>query len=122
MPQLTEIAYFTEHVASMAAFYQKLLGTGPVAQSEAMAIFMVGQTKIFIHKTYTPEVGDLPPENHQAFTVDDVDAACRALAQNGLRVEVEPRDYYWGRSAYLRDPDGHLIELTASSPTRDSVD
>ena len=23
------------------------------------------------------------------------------------------QDYYWGRSAYLRDPDGHLIELIA---------
>ena len=24
---------------------------------------------------------------------------------------VEPRDYPWGRSAYLRDPDGRLVEL-----------
>jgi len=25
---------------------------------------------------------------------------------------VSPKDYYWGRSAYLRDPDGHLVEIT----------
>jgi hypothetical protein len=30
-------------------------------------------------------------------------------------MEVSPKDYYWGRSAYLRDPDGQLIEITHSS-------
>jgi catechol 2,3-dioxygenase-like lactoylglutathione lyase family enzyme len=29
----------------------------------------------------------------------------------GLVLRVEPRDYPWGRSAYLRDPDGRLVEL-----------
>ena len=24
---------------------------------------------------------------------------------------VAPRDSYWGRSAYLRDPDGRAVEL-----------
>jgi catechol 2,3-dioxygenase-like lactoylglutathione lyase family enzyme len=33
---------------------------------------------------------------------------------NGLRLLVEPRDYPWGRSAYLRDPDGRLVELAQS--------
>ena len=27
---------------------------------------------------------------------------------------VGPRDYRWGRSAYLRDPDGRLVELAHS--------
>jgi len=107
--RLIEIAYFTDNVAGMAAFYQKLLS--PVAQSPDMAILMAGQTKIFIHKTYSPSEGDLPPENHMAFTVEDVDAACLALQQQGLAIEIQPRDFYWGRSAYLRDPDRHLIEV-----------
>ena len=41
----------------------------------------------------------------------DVDAAVQQLVDSGITVEIPPRDYYWGRSAYLRDPDGHLIEL-----------
>ena len=110
--KLVELAYFTPNVAEMSAFYQSLLGTRPVAESPDMAIFMVGSTKIFIHRTYTPGEGDLPPENHTAFEVPDIDTACTALAQQGLTAEVPPKDYYWGRSAYLRDPDGHLIELT----------
>jgi catechol 2,3-dioxygenase-like lactoylglutathione lyase family enzyme len=109
--KLTEIAYFSENVAEMATFYRSLLGSNPVAESADMAIFMVGHTKIFIHRTYEQGEGDLPPENHQAFTVEDVDASCRALTEQGLTIEVAPNDYYWGRSAYLRDPDGHMIEL-----------
>lgn len=112
--QLTELALFTDDVAAMTAFYRRLLGVGPVADSADMAIFRTGTTQIFIHRTYTPGAGDLPPENHVAFSVADVDAACRALADAGLVIERAPHDYYWGRSAYLRDPDGHLIELTAA--------
>lgn len=110
--KLIEIARFTHDVPAMTAFYRALLGCEPAAESDGMAIFLVDQTKIFIHQTYTPGAGELPPENHTAFAVPDVDAACAALTGTGVRLEVEPRDYYWGRSAYLRDPDGHLIELT----------
>ena len=45
---------------------------------------------------------------------DDVDASCDALRRTGLTFLVEPRDYPWGRSAYLRDPDGRLVELSQS--------
>jgi catechol 2,3-dioxygenase-like lactoylglutathione lyase family enzyme len=112
--KLVEIAYFTDNVAEMARYYRHLLGAEPVAQSDGMAIFLVGETKLFIHRAYEPEANELPPENHVAFAVADVDAACRALISSGLQLEVAPQDYYWGRSTYLRDPDGHLIELTQS--------
>lgn len=109
--KLTEIAHFTERVDAMSAFYRALLATNPVAESPDMAIFMNGDVKIFIHRTYDAGEGDLPPENHHAFAVADVDDACRMLAGSGLAVEVPPKDYYWGRSAYLRDPDGNFIEI-----------
>ena len=116
--KLTELAYFTDDVEAMTAFYQRLLGRKPAAQSQGMAIFMTGDTKIFIHRAYTPGEGELPPDNHIAFTVEDVDQACAELIQNGLELEVPPQDYYWGRSAYLRDPDGQQIEL-AQKPNQD---
>jgi catechol 2,3-dioxygenase-like lactoylglutathione lyase family enzyme len=112
--RLAEIARFTDDVAGMAAFYRRLLAAEPVAESDGMAIFLVGETKLFIHRAYTPSEGDLPPENHVAFAVSDVDATCRELTAGGLALEVAPKDYYWGRSAYLRDPDGCLLELTQS--------
>jgi catechol 2,3-dioxygenase-like lactoylglutathione lyase family enzyme len=110
--KLHELAYFTDNVKGMADFYRGLLGAEPVARSDDMAIFMSGATKIFIHRNYPPSEGDLPPNNHIAFAVEDVDAACEALTQQGLTLEVLPKDYYWGRSAYLRDPDGHQVEIT----------
>lgn len=109
--KLVELAFFTDDVQAMADFYRRLLGTEPVAQSEGMAIFMVGETKIFIHRTYSPSEGDLPPEDHIALEVDDVDSASQALVQQGLALEIPPTEYYWGRSAYLRDTDGHQIEI-----------
>jgi catechol 2,3-dioxygenase-like lactoylglutathione lyase family enzyme len=109
---LIELAYFTDNVEEMASFYRHLLGKESVVQSEDMAIFMSGQTKIFIHWSYPAGEGDLPPDNHIAFAVENVDQVCKQLVEEGLKLEVPPQDYYWGRSAYLRDPDGQQIELT----------
>ena len=110
--KLSEITYFTDHVKEMTNFYRALLEIEPVAQSEDMAIFFAGEIKIFIHRNYSASEGDLPPENHVAFQVTDVDARCQALIKQGLKMEFRPEDYSWGRSAYLRDPDGHQIEIT----------
>ena len=109
--KLHELAYFTDNVQEMTNFYRRLLGTDTVAQSDDMAIFMSGGTKIFIHRKYPPSEGDLPANNHIAFAVEDVDAACETLTQQGLTLDVPPKEYYWGRSAYLRDPDGHQVEI-----------
>jgi catechol 2,3-dioxygenase-like lactoylglutathione lyase family enzyme len=48
------------------------------------------------------------------FTVDDVDSTVEQLKSQSVSIVLEPRDYPdWGiRSAYLRDPDGHLIEIS----------
>ena len=46
------------------------------------------------------------------FKVDDVDAAVTELVAHGASPAVPPADRFWGqRTAYVRDPDGHLIEL-----------
>ncbi len=109
--KLVEIAFFVEDVMATAGFYRALLAAEPIASGQGMEILQSGETKIFIHQQYTPAAGDLPPENHLAFEVADVDAACEQLAAAGVSVERPPQAYYWGRSAYLRAPNGQLIEL-----------
>src|SRR5690349_18432135 len=110
--KLSEVAFFTDRVQEMTDFYQRLLGVAPVAASESMSIFLNGETKIFIHFQYEPKNGELAPENHFAFSVENVDGACEQLLAQGLTLEIPAQDFYWGRSAYLRDPDGHQIEIT----------
>lgn len=48
------------------------------------------------------------------FEVGDVDGAWARLQAQGSDLVAEPRDHpEWGiRSAYVRDPDGNLLELT----------
>jgi len=53
----------------MADFYHTLLGVEPFTQSDDIAIFMSGETKIFIHRNYPPSEGDLPLNDHIAFAV-----------------------------------------------------
>ena len=52
------------------------------------------------------------------FKVDDVDRAYSELIGRGATPAVPPTDRPWGqRTAYVRDPDGHLVELAQSLPT-----
>jgi catechol 2,3-dioxygenase-like lactoylglutathione lyase family enzyme len=50
---------------------------------------------------------------HWALRVDDLEAACNRLVAAGAAVVWAPRDapQPGARMAYLRDPDGNLIEL-----------
>ena len=114
MKKLIEIAKFTDNIEEMSSFYENMLGSAPVAQSEGMTIFMLGEVKLFLHHQYEPKEGELSPEDHLAFEVEDVTKACNELVNAGLRVEIPPKEYYWGLSAYLRDPDGQMIELIQS--------
>ena len=46
------------------------------------------------------------------FKVAGVDAAYAELIAAGAESAVEPATRFWGqRTAYVYDPDGHLIEL-----------
>ncbi len=50
--------------------------------------------------------------------VGDVDATVARFEARGIQFEAGPKNYPdWGmRAAYLRDPDGNLIELTGALP------
>ena len=46
------------------------------------------------------------------FKVADVDVAYERLVGAGAAPAIEPGTRPWGqRTAYVRDPDGHLVEL-----------
>ena len=117
--KLTEIARFTPDVPGLVRFYEKFLGMPPAWERSKDAEFRLGEVKLFLHATYAPEPGYPGPFDHIAFEVEDVDQACKDLRLEGLVVEIGPRDFDWGRSAYLRDPDGRWLELHQRFPEED---
>jgi catechol 2,3-dioxygenase-like lactoylglutathione lyase family enzyme len=52
--------------------------------------------------------------NHVGFVVDDIDETVRRIHGLGLRLEANDTTVDWprSRSAYVKDPDGILIEIT----------
>lgn len=103
------------------AFYVGLLGlplghrVGPYAQ------LATGRTRLALYERHAMaetlkaplRAPDLEaPGFEVGFKVEDVDAAYEELLEAGVRGVVEPTTRPWGqRTAYLRDPDGHLVEL-----------
>jgi catechol 2,3-dioxygenase-like lactoylglutathione lyase family enzyme len=114
LTELAEIALFTEDLESATTFYGDLVADAPVAEWPEGAIFATGSAKILVHARAAAMEGGPPNEDHFALSVEDLDETCAALVGKGYVFLVEPSDYPWGRSAYLRDPDGRLVELAQS--------
>ena len=111
---IAEIALFTDDVSAVSSFYAGLAGRPPVAEWPGGALFELGAGKLLVHERSRATDGGPPNEDHFAIGVRDLDSSCGALAASGFAFLVEARDYPWGRSAYLLDPDGRLVELTQS--------
>ena len=115
------IVLIVEDLDRALAFYTGALGlrlghrSGPYAQLDT------GTTRVSLYerRAMSTTLGlDLQPPPLDAagfelgFKVPDVDAATAELAAAGAEVVTSPTDRPWGqRTAYVRDPDGHLIEL-----------
>jgi catechol 2,3-dioxygenase-like lactoylglutathione lyase family enzyme len=109
---IAEIALFTDDVSAATSFYRRLLGASPEAEWPGGAIFAAGPGKVLVHERSAAMEGGPPNEDHFALAVDDLDGVADALRSSGVLFLAQPRDYPWGRSAYLRDPDGRLVELS----------
>jgi catechol 2,3-dioxygenase-like lactoylglutathione lyase family enzyme len=114
--RIVEIARFVDNVESAKEFYRALLGVEPTYADAMLATFEHLGVTYLVHQRYVPGSDDLPCEDHVAFGVADVDATVKLLVGRGLTVEFGPRDYDWGRSAYLREPGGSLIEICQTGP------
>jgi len=108
---VVEVALFTDDVEALKQFYGQLLDTAPEAEWPGGAVFSAAGVKVLVHERGAAMEGGPPNEDHVAVGVDDLDAACATLQANGFMLLLERQDFPWGRSAYLRDPDGRLVEL-----------
>ena len=109
-----EVALFTDNVPSVRGFYERLLESEPEAEWPGGAVFAAGGVKLLVHERGGSPADGPPNEDHVAFAVKQLDRVSDELQREGVTFLVEPRDFPWGRSAYLRDPDGRLVELSES--------
>jgi lactoylglutathione lyase len=102
-------------------FYTRVLGlrlghrSGDYAQLDTGATRLAFYTRSAMAKTLSMSL-DAPAPNAPGFEIGfkvaDVDAAFSELVARGAPAVVPPTDRFWGqRTAYIRDPDGHLVEL-----------
>jgi lactoylglutathione lyase len=102
-------------------FYCDLLGLPLDHRSGPFAQLATGVTRVALYErpAMAATLGhDLEPPSPDApgfelgFKVEDCDAAFDELVAGGATSAVPPTDRGWGqRTAYVRDPDGHLVEL-----------
>jgi lactoylglutathione lyase len=102
-------------------FYTAVLGlrlghrSGDYAQLDTGPTRLALYTRIAMAKTLGMSL-NAPAANAPGFEIGfkvaDVDAAFSELVARGALSVVPPTDRLWGqRTAYVRDPDGHLVEL-----------
>jgi lactoylglutathione lyase len=122
------VVLVVDDVDRALGFYCGLLGlplghrSGPYAQLET------GVTRVALYErgamagTLGYELQSPSPDApafELGFKVDDCDAAYDELVGAGATPAVPPLDRAWGqRTAYVRDPDGHLVELAQVLPIR----
>ncbi len=102
-------------------FYTEVLGLRPGHRSGNYAQLDTGTTRLgfYTREAMAKMLGlSLQPPAQDAsgfelgFKVPDVDAAFAELGARGATSVTSPVTRPWGqRTAYVRDPDGHLIEL-----------
>ena len=120
-----ETALYVDDLARARRFYEELFGLEPVFADERLCAFEIAAASVLLlfprGKTLETVVmpgGTIPPHDghgplHVAFAIGAEDLADweRRLDSQGIAIEgrtVWPRG---GTSLYLRDTDGHLLEL-----------
>ena len=128
---LTAADYIVLIVADLdasLAFYTERLGLRLGHRSGHYAQLDTGTTRIALYRrdamaevlaSELDVASPRAPSFELGFKVADVDAAFASLVDAGVEVATPPITRSWGqRTAYLRDPDGYLIELAQDLSTK----
>jgi lactoylglutathione lyase len=116
------INLFAEDLMATKAFYQEVLRLPLLFENENHAVFKTENMIVSLWdvpggRDLTTPVPVADPAAGSRFalamSVNDVDAACTALAQRGVDFLNGPVDRPWGvRTASFADPAGHVWEIS----------
>lgn len=122
--QLETLDYVVLIVADLdrsLSFYTGILGLELQHRAEKYAQLRAGTTRLSLYERDAMQntlgmalepPSSLAPSFELGFKVPDCDAAYSEIVSAGAPAVVRPTTRPWGqRTAYVRDPDGNLIEL-----------
>ena len=119
---LRYVILFVEDLERSLEFYVRKVGLEVRHRAEGYAELAVdGPKRALLERWRVAEIvgsGEAQrpaPGAHEgevAFVVDDVDAVYGELRARGVAFVCPPTDRPWSqRTAYFKDPDGHLLEI-----------
>lgn|SRR5256885_14346599 len=125
LDRIVETALYCDDLARSRAFYVDILGCEPLLESKRLLALSVSGLSVLLlfQRGATTEPlptlgGVVPPHGatgvqHLAFAIgsDAVTAWLSRLREHAVPLESRVRWQRGGESLYVRDPDGHSIEL-----------
>lgn len=122
---LDHVSFPVRDLERSVAFYRNVLGLAPIPRPDLPfpGAWLGGAGGIQVHLIVPPEgapLGSPPPSlnplgGHVAFAIADYDAVVAALHAAGIETLEAGTEV---GQLWVRDPDGHLIELVAPRPGR----
>ena len=117
---LDYVILYVDDIDRALAFWTGTLGMRLKFRDGGYAQLESGTTRLaFLERAALHSTLGLPADAQfeVGFLVDDIDATHAKLVASGVTEVVRPADRPWGqRTSYLRDPDGHLVELAMEIP------
>lgn len=125
LERIVETALYVDDIPRSRAFYVDALGCEVLLDTQRLLALSVGGTSVLLlfrrGATSVPletSGGTVPPHGgagvqHIAFAIprEAVDGWVGQLDQNGIEIESRVQWQGGGESIYVRDPDGHSVEL-----------
>ncbi|MBS7699378.1 MULTISPECIES: VOC family protein [unclassified Chelatococcus] len=123
--RILETALYVDDLDRAARFYRDVLGLAVLTSDSRFFAFDVGGANVLLLfkrgstlETVTLPGGTIPPHDghgplHVAFAVTTADLGGWEERLAAAEIPIEGRTEWpkGGRSIYLRDPDGHLLEF-----------
>ena len=114
---------YVDDVAASLDFYERALGQRRrfVHESGQYAELDTGDTVLALaaHELAAANLAGAQPTFEVCFVTDDVQGAFDRAITEGAEAVTAPQTKPWGQDvAYVRDPDGNLIELASPAGGR----